>query len=82
MESEDLLTNYMRDVMLDIIAALYNNGIRQVHLGGVMRLVGVPESVAQQYDDERMAITDEFAAMMQRTGKLSVPEIPMGTTIH
>jgi hypothetical protein len=82
MESEDLLTNYMRDVMLDIIAALYNNGIRQVHLGGVMRLVGVPGSVAQQYDDELMSITDEFAAMMQRTGKLAVPEIPMGTTIH
>jgi hypothetical protein len=82
MESEDLLTTLMRDVMLDVIAALYNNGIRQVHLGGMMRLVGVPESVAAQYDHESMTITDEFAAAMMQTGKLTVPEMPMGTTIH
>jgi hypothetical protein len=82
MQTEDLLTEYMRDMMLDIVAALYSNGIRQVHLGGMMRLVGVPESVAREYDNDRMEITDEFAAMIASTGKLTVPAIPLGTTIH
>jgi hypothetical protein len=82
MQTEDLLTEYMRDMMLDIVAALYSNGIRQVHLGGMMRLVGVPESVAREYDNDRMEITDEFAAMIASTGKLTVPAIPLGATIH
>jgi hypothetical protein len=82
MEPEDLLTKYMRDTMLDIVAALYANGIRQVHLGGMMRLVGVPDSIAIEFDQEKMEITDEFATVIASTGKLNMLNIPMGTTIH
>ena len=82
MESEDYLTQYMRETMLDIVAALYANGIRQVHLGGMMRLLGLPESVAAEYDTDRMEITDEFASVIERKTKISVPTIPAGTTIH
>jgi hypothetical protein len=82
MESEDLLTKLMRDVMLDIIAALYANGIRQVHMGGMMRLVGVPDSVASEYDQEHMMITDEFVHLIERTGKTITKTLPEGVTIH
>jgi hypothetical protein len=82
MESEDLLTKLMRDVMLDIIAALYANGIRQVHMGGMMRLVGVPDSVASEYDQEHMMITDEFVHLIERTGKTKTQTRPEGATIH
>jgi hypothetical protein len=82
MESEDLLTRYMQDVMLDIIAALYANGIRQVHLGGMMRLLGLPDTIAAEYDADRMEITSEFAAIIEHKAKISVPELPAGTTIH
>jgi hypothetical protein len=82
MESEDILTKLMRDVMLDIVAALYANGIRQVHLGGMMRLVGVPDSVASEYDQEHMVITDEFVHLIERSGKITTQARPEGTTIH
>ena len=82
MESEDLLTRYMQDVMLDIIAALYANGIRQVHLGGMMRMLGLPESIAAEYDEDRMEITSEFADIIEHKSKTSVPAVPTGTTIH
>jgi len=82
MESDDILTKLMRDVMLDVISALYVNGIRQVHMGGMMRLLGLPESIAAQYDEDRMEITQEFAALMERNTKASVPAVPEGTTIH
>jgi len=82
MESEDLLTRYMQDVMLDIIAALYANGIRQVHLGGLMQMLGLPESIATEYDEDRMEITSEFADIIEHKSKISVPAIPSGTTIH
>jgi hypothetical protein len=82
MESEDLLTRYMQDVMLDIIAALYANGIRQVHLGGMMRLLGLPDAIAADYDEDRMEITSKFADIIEHKAKISVPELPAGTTIH
>ncbi len=82
MESEDLLTRYMQDVMLDIIAALYSNGIRQVHLGGMMRLLGLPDTIAAEYDEDRMEITQEFADIITHKTKIPVPAIPTGTTIH
>jgi hypothetical protein len=82
MKSEDLLTRYMQDVMLDIIAALYANGIRQVHLGGMMRLLGLPDAIATEYDEDRMKITSEFADIIEHKTKISVPGLPAGTTIH
>ena len=82
MESQDLLTKYMQDVMLDIIAALYANGVRRVHMGGMMRLVGVPDSVASEYDQEHMIITDEFVHLIERAGKITTQPLPEGTTIH
>jgi len=82
MESEDLLTKFMKDTMFDVISALYANGIRQVHLGGMMRLLGLPDSIAAHYDNDYLEITDEFVSLLQQDSNIAVPSMPPGTTIH
>lgn len=40
---------------------LYDYGIQEIHMGGLMRLLGVPNSVAAEHDDTMVIFTDEVA---------------------
>lgn len=40
---------------------LYDHGIQEIHMGGLMRLLGVPNSVAAEHDDTMVIFTDEVA---------------------
>jgi hypothetical protein len=39
---------------------LYEQGITEIHTGGLMRLLGVSNEVAQDYDNERIVLDDDF----------------------
>lgn len=72
MESNELLEQ-VSGVVDDIVAVLYAHGIHQVHLGAIMRLLGVSDQNAAKYDHERLQVESELAESV---------EVPAGTTFH
>lgn len=71
-------------IMYEILATLYSHGIDTVSVGAIMRLLGVPNEVASQHDDEVIVVTDEVGEYMEETINLNNQDlqIPPGTTIH
>ena len=47
--------------MYKLIMVLYQHGIREVHVGGMMRLMGVANDQSAEYDDEMVIMDDKFA---------------------
>lgn len=45
----------------NLMLCLYEYGLDEIHLGGLMRLLGVPNSTAEKYDDDIVVLDDEFA---------------------
>lgn len=66
--------------MMGLIGILYENGIQEVHLGGMMRLLGVEEDVAKDYDQHRITLTKSFVSTVREFEKHQPP--PSGTVLH
>ena len=49
------------DVVIDVCATLYSNGIEYVHVGGLMRLLGVSDEEATQHDTVYLQLDEDFA---------------------
>ncbi len=83
MQDDDLLHERIKNIMLDVMAVLYDNGIKNVHMGAMMRLLGVDDSKASQHDSEVIELDEKFGTMLAELNKKVEPiEIPQGTTIH
>ena len=50
----------IRMAINQLMLVLYQQGITEIHTGGLMRLLGVPNEVSQDYDDERIFLDDNF----------------------
>jgi hypothetical protein len=71
-------------MLLEIMAVLYVNGRRTMHVGAAMRLMGVDDETASQHDEERIEIEENFgeiAAQLNIAERLA-PQIPKGAIIH
>ena len=84
MQETDPLYEYVRTVMLEVMAVLYANGQRQLHVGAMMRLLGVDEERAAMHDDDRIDIDESFAEIANDVNikHLLQSRIPDGATIH
>ena len=49
-----------RLAILNLCVVLHDCGITEVHVGGIMRILGVPDNLAQEHDDERVILDNEF----------------------
>jgi hypothetical protein len=54
------LDQSIRLSILNLMVVLYDCGITEVHIGGVMRILGVSDTMAQQHDNERLVLDEEF----------------------
>ncbi len=84
MQETDPLYEYVRTVMLEVMAVLYANGQRHLHVGAMMRLIGVDEERAALHDDDRIDIDESFAELANDVNikHLLQSRIPDGATIH
>ncbi len=83
MQDDDLIHERIKNIMLDVMAVLYDNGIKNVHMGAMMRLLGVDDSKASEHDLEVIELDEKFGTMLSELNKKVEPiEIPQGTTIH
>ncbi len=83
LEQDELLHERIKAVMLDVMAVLYDNGIKQVHMGAMMRLLGVDDVKASEHDNEMIELDEKFGAMLSLLNKDVAPvEVPDGATFH
>lgn len=84
MQEQDPLYEYVREFMLEVMAVLWAHGQTELHVGAVMRLLGVPEEQARLHDDDRIDLAENFEELAQTLGarQLVQRSAPAGTTIH
>jgi hypothetical protein len=64
---EDLeLDQSVRVAILNLMLVLYDCGITEVHIGGVMRILGVSDSMAEKHDNERLVLDEEFVKYVEQ----------------
>lgn len=83
-DDDEKVYQYARNMLLELMAVLYANGRRTMHVGAAMRLMGVDNQTASQHDDERIEIDENFgevAAQLNIAERL-VPRVPKGAIIH
>ena len=56
----------IRLAILNLMLVLYDCGIAEIHVGGVMRILGVPNERAQAHDDERLVIDENFVKYVEQ----------------
>ena len=54
------LDQAIRLAILNLCVVLYDCGITEVHVGGIMRVLGVPDDKAATHDLERMVLDGDF----------------------
>ena len=58
-------------LIMEVMMVLYKYNIKEVHVGALMRLIGVTEEVATESDNERMVLDEKFSKYMQNVVNLS-----------
>jgi len=61
MQDEEEIEQEVRVLMYELMMVLYQHGIREVHVGGMMRLLGVNNASSSDHDDEMVILDDKFA---------------------
>lgn len=84
MTDDELVYHYTKNFLLEIMAVCWANGQRELHVGAMMRIMGIDDATACKHDEERVVIDEDFAAILQNTsiGAALLPKIPKGTPIH
>lgn len=55
-------------LVIAICATMYDNGVRHIHLGGLMRLLGVDSKMATKQDDTVFELPDNFYDQKEEMG--------------
>ena len=61
MLDDEEIEQEVRVLMYELMMVLYQHGIREVHVGGMMRLMGVANDRSAEHDDEMVILDDKFA---------------------
>jgi len=82
LEPDEYLHERIQSVMLEVMGVLYGNNITLVHMGAMMRLLGVPDAKAAQHDNEILELDEQFGTMLQELNKSQPKQVPKDATIH
>ena len=52
-------------LVYQLMLVLYQHGYREVHMGGMMRLLGIDNQVAAEHDDEVVTLDAKFAKYVE-----------------
>ena len=65
----DEVDHTIRMAILNLMLVLYDCGITEVHVGGVMRILGVENEIAQLHDEERVVLDEGFVNYVEQMNK-------------
>lgn len=77
--TEEELDLKVKNIMFDLMLVLYTHGIKEVNIGGLMRVLGVDPDVAALHDLEAVELTDDFAKYVTEAREVKRPD---NTTLH
>ena len=72
------LEETLRLNILNLMLVLYDCGIKEIHLGGLMRILGVSNEVSATYDDQLVEVDEDFAKYLEA---INEPR-PTDQTLH
>jgi hypothetical protein len=76
---EDIeLDQKIRMALLNLMVVLYSCGITKIHLGGLMRIIGIDNAVAGQYDTEQLVLDEEFVKYVEQVNE----PVPADQILH
>ena len=64
MSDDSVLDPLIQVSIYRLMLTLYNQGITEIHMGGLMRILGMSDIVAYQHDEERVIMDEDFARYM------------------
>jgi len=67
----------IRLTILNLMLVLYDCGIEEVHVGGIMRILGVPNEKAQAHDNERVVLDDDFVKYVEQINEPRPADQPL-----
>jgi hypothetical protein len=82
MLTDSNLDEHIRLAILDLMVVLYRQGITQVHIGGIMRILGVANDVAAEHDEERVILDEGFVQYVALAVQLAHAPVPDQTQLH
>ena len=82
MLDEDQLQKRIKAIMMEIMIVLYDHGIKEAHMGAMMRLLGVDDESAAKHDDESVVLDEKFGEMITKLNRQVPLNVPSGTTFH
>jgi hypothetical protein len=59
--TDDDVDQKVRIIMFELMRVLYNHGITEIHVGGLMRVLGVSDETSAAYDSELIMLSGSFA---------------------
>ena len=74
----DNLDQTIRMAILNLMVVLYDCGITEVHVGGVMRILGIPDNKAANHDLERIVLDEDFVKYVEQ---INTPR-PIDQVLH
>ena len=64
MSDDSVLDPLIQVSIYRLMLTLYNQGITEIHMGGLMRILGMSDTIASQHDEERVIMDEDFARYM------------------
>ena len=55
----------IRLTILNLCMVLYDCGITEIHVGAVMRILGIADDLASAHDNERLVLDDDFVKYIE-----------------
>ena len=74
----DQLETHVRETITEILAVLHSRGINQISVGGLLRIMGVPNDMARRHDLDYIEVTQDLD--LDAVGIIS--QAPPGTVLH
>lgn len=72
------LEESLRMTILNLMLVLYDCGIKEIHLGGLMRILGINNNKASEYDNQLVELDDNFVKYVEA---INQPR-PTDQTLH
>jgi hypothetical protein len=72
------LDETIRQSLMNLMVVLYDCGIKQIHIGGLMRILGVDNTIASKHDNELIVVDEKFVKYVEQYNE---PR-PVDQTLH
>jgi hypothetical protein len=71
------LDQQIRLALMNLMVVLYSCGITTIHLGGLMRILGVSNRIARRYDDEQLLLDEDFVKYVDQINEPRPTDQPL-----